>query len=256
MLEAGRVGGVAGDGNIYLFHLHNRYAFLYVVAAEASNLRLISIGESNLANYGQLAGEVVIFGFHIGKAVDSGNDVSCILAQTIEDDAQRGFSCFIGGSCDTDCTLSSCKGFVTCQEAETVGLFPQQHCAQVTMSQTYLAVFCNRSRHAECLESDTDCLCCLCCLGDTLFQSDSSAQGVCPYCVFKSDWLYAFDDGLHVDSFGETQVSGFFQRGHSIFLQSCLNFRHSSFLSFKFRHDSFPPVPYSSRGSIYLAAFS
>ena len=85
----------------------------------------------------------------LGKAVDSGDDVSCILAQTIEDDAQRGLSCFIGGSCDTDCTLSSCKGFVTCQETEAVGLFPQQHCAQVTMSQTCRLYTAKRKRTPE-----------------------------------------------------------------------------------------------------------
>src|SRR5699024_2416586 len=98
MLEAGRVGRVAGDGNVNLLQLHNGNAFLNVVAAVAFYLGFVAVRESNLADDMQLTAEVVVLGLHIGEAVDSGNDVRCILAQTVEDDAQRRFSCLVGGS--------------------------------------------------------------------------------------------------------------------------------------------------------------
>ena len=256
MLETGWVGGVTGDGNVNLFFLHNCYAFLNVVTAVASYFCFVTVRECNFTNNAQFAGEVVIFGLNIGKAVDSGDDVCSIFAQTVEDNMQRSFSCFVSSSCDTDCTFSSCEGFVSSQEAEAVCFLSEQHCAQVTVAKTYFTVFCNRARDAECLQTDTNCFSSFCCFGDAFFQCDCYTQSVSPNRIFKSDWLYAFYDRLNVDALRETEVSGFFQGGHTVFFQSCLNFRHSSFLSFKFSHDNFPPVPYSSRGSMYFGAFS
>src|SRR5699024_7470264 len=155
MLETGWVGGVTGDGNVNLFLLHNSDAFLNVVAAVASYVCLVAVRECNLTDNAQLAGEVVVFCLNIGKAVDSGDDVSSIFAQTVEDNAQRRFSCFVGGSYDTNSAFSSCERFVTSQEAEAVCFLSEQHCAQIAVAKTYLAVFCNRTWNTGSLQADT-----------------------------------------------------------------------------------------------------
>ena len=74
VLEAGRVGGVAGDGNIRAFVVHDGDAFADVIGAEAADLRAVAVGIGDFADDFKLAGEVVELGLDIGEAVDTGND--------------------------------------------------------------------------------------------------------------------------------------------------------------------------------------
>ena len=81
-----------------------------------------------------------------------------VLAEAVQDNAERLCSDLVCGSCDTDSAFSSRKGLVTCEEAEALGLLAEKHCAEVAVAETDLAVFRNGAGDAERLQTDTDCL--------------------------------------------------------------------------------------------------
>ena len=58
-----------------------------------------------------LGGDIVL-GLHIGEAGETGNDVSCILAQAVQDNTQGGLADLVCSAGDADSTLSSRKGLV------------------------------------------------------------------------------------------------------------------------------------------------
>ena len=58
--------------------------------------------------------------------------------------------------CDTDRALSSSERFVSCEEAEAVGLFLKEHLTEVTMSKTYFSLVSNGTRDTESLKTFTD----------------------------------------------------------------------------------------------------
>ena len=121
MLEADGVGGVAGDGALNVLFLHDGNAFHNVVCTVALDGCALALREGDLLDDGQgLSGDVVL-SLNIGEAVDTGNDVSCILAQAVQDDAQGGLADLVCGAGDADGTLSSSEGLVACQESEAGG---------------------------------------------------------------------------------------------------------------------------------------
>ena len=81
MLESGGVGGVTGDGNVNTLVTHDSNAFTDIVTAVAVNGSALAGGVGNALNDLQLAGVVVELGLHIGEAVDTGDDLSSVLAQ-------------------------------------------------------------------------------------------------------------------------------------------------------------------------------
>ena len=89
MLESGRVGGVTGDGNVNTLLVHDCNAFADVVSAVAANVGALTIGVGDFLDDGQLACKVVKLSLNIGEAVDSGDDLSGVLAETVEDNAER-----------------------------------------------------------------------------------------------------------------------------------------------------------------------
>ena len=62
-----------------------------------------------------------------------------------------------------------------------------------------------------------------------------------PAGVLKRDGLYAFDDFSYVDAMLFAKRISILKGFPTIFSKTCLNFRHSSFLTFKFCHVSLPP---------------
>ena len=84
MLEPGGVGGVTGYGNAYVFKLHNFHAFGNIVGAIALYGSTGTVGEGGFGYHLNGLGDVVKFGFNVGKAVYTGNYVSGVFAKTVE----------------------------------------------------------------------------------------------------------------------------------------------------------------------------
>ena len=80
VLEADGVGGVAGDGALNVLLLHDGNALHDIVSAVALDGCALTLGEGDLLDDLQGLGGDVVLGLHIGEAVDTGNDVSCVLA--------------------------------------------------------------------------------------------------------------------------------------------------------------------------------
>ena len=149
VLEAGRIGRVAGDGNIHLLHLHNGYALQYIVAAVALDLGALALAKDDLAHHLYFAGSKVKVSFYIGKAVHPADDIGSVLAQTVQDDPQRFLAGLVGVAGNADGAFRRRKGLMPRQEAEALGLIAQQHSTQVAVAQAHLALLGNGTGHAE-----------------------------------------------------------------------------------------------------------
>ena len=141
---------------------------------------------------------------------------------------------------------------MACQKAEALGLFAEQHFAEVSVAQADLAVFRNGAGNAEGLQPDADHSGCVCSLGAACLQGDSGADGVSPNGVFKADGLRGADDRIAVNALGKGDFPALIDGGDAIFFQRRENFRFASFVTFKLCHCAYPP--YSLRGSMYLTA--
>ena len=172
MLEAGGVGGVASDGNVHALVVHDGHALADVVSAEAADSRALAVGVLVLLDDLQLAGVVVKLGLHIGKAVDPGDDLRSVLAQAVQDDPQGFLTSLVGGAGNADGAFGGGKGLMTGQEGEALGLVPQQHGAQIAVTQTDLAILGDGAVDAESLQADADGLGGLSGGLDVLLQSD------------------------------------------------------------------------------------
>ena len=79
----------------------------------------------------------------MSKTIDAGNDVSGVLSQSVEDDAQRFCSCLVRGFGETNGPFRSRKRFVPGTESETGGFFTQQHGSEIPVADADLAVVGN-----------------------------------------------------------------------------------------------------------------
>ena len=102
---------------------------------------------------------VVVLGFHKGEAVDAVDDIGRVLAEAVENYAQRGLADLVGGSGNADSAFCGGKGFVTCKEGKAAGFLAQEHGGQIAVAKTHLALVGNAARNAEGLKTDTDGLC-------------------------------------------------------------------------------------------------
>ena len=87
MLETGRIGGVSCDGNVNALVMHYSNALANVVRAVAANLCALAVRISDFLNNFKLACIIVKLGLNIGKAVDTGNNLSGVLSETVKDNA-------------------------------------------------------------------------------------------------------------------------------------------------------------------------
>ena len=158
MLEAGGVGGVAGDGHVHALMVHDGHALADIVGAVAADVGALALGVADLADDLELAGVVVELGLDIGEAVDTGDDLGSVLAEAVQDDAQRLFTGLIRVLDDADGALSGRKRLVACEEAEALGFLGQEHGAQVAVAEANLAVVGDGAVDAEGLQAFADLL--------------------------------------------------------------------------------------------------
>ncbi len=122
MLEAGRVGGVAGDGDVDAFVVHDGHALADIVSAVAADVGALALGVADLADDVQLAGVVVELGLDIGEAVDAGDDLGGVLAEAVQDDAQGLFAGLVGVLDDADGAFSGGEGLVAGEEGRSTSI--------------------------------------------------------------------------------------------------------------------------------------
>ena len=151
MLETGGVGGVARNGNGYVFQLHNRNAFGNVICAVAFNFRSRAVGERYAVNYLNRFGIGVETRSAIGKAVNSRNYIRRVLAESVKDNSKGLYAYFVCVFCNLDCAFRRREGFVTCQKAEAIGFFGKEHRAKIAVTEADLSVFRNRAGDTEAL---------------------------------------------------------------------------------------------------------
>ena len=200
MLESGRVGGVAGDGDIHVLLPHDRNTLRYGVCAIAVDRSAYAVGVALAEDFLDGIGVRIILCLNIGETVDTGNDLRCVFSKSVQDDAQRLLTNLVCIGRNSDCTLSSREGLMTCKEAEALRLLVEQSCAQSSMSKANLTGVCDRTRDAECLKAFADCLSSVGCLAAALLDCDCSAGNVCPACVLEADRLNALDQVVDIQS--------------------------------------------------------
>ena len=258
VLEAGRVGRVTGDRYVDALVLHDSHALEHVVRAVALDLSLVAVRVCLLVYDLKLVVVEIIIGADIGEAVDARDDERSVLAETVKDYAERLFSYLVSGSRDTDSALCGRERLVSCKEAEALRLLAEQHCAEVAVSETDLAVLCDRAGYAERLKSDTDSFSGVGGAGRAFLYSYGAAESVSPNRVVERYRLYALDDFFYVYALCKADISCLFEVGDSVFGEALFNACHSSFLAFKcyvVGHCWFL-LSYCFLGSIYLAASS
>ena len=233
VLESGRVGGVTSDGNINAFLPHDCYALGNVVCAVAVNLSTQTGGVCLAEYFLNLAGVVIHLGLNICKAVDSGDDLCSVLAKTVQDNAERFLTNLVCLLCDTDSALSSRKGLVTCQEAEALCLFLEQHLAEVAVTETNLTLISNRTRNAECLEAFADCSGSVGSSGAVLLDSDSAAYCVSPLSVLEADGLDLLNFMIDVKTLCLADVGTFLDGVDAVVLQNSKDLGFASVVGFK-----------------------
>ena len=83
VLESGRVGGVAGDGNVNAFFPHDGNALGHVVGAVAVYLGTGTVGVCLSVYFLNLAGVVVHLGLNEGESVDPCDHLSSVLSKAV-----------------------------------------------------------------------------------------------------------------------------------------------------------------------------
>ena len=249
---SGRVGGVTSDGALDVLLLHDGNTLHDVVGAIALDGCTLAGGEGDLLDDGQSLGGDVILGLHISEAVDAGDDVSSILAEAVQDDAQGGLADLVCGAGDADRTLSGCEGLVAGEESEAGGVLAQQTSAQIAVAQTDLTLLSDRAGDGEGFQTLADGSSALGSIGQAALDGDGGAQSVGPDCVIEADGCTPRTILSQSMPFARS-ISLQASRDSSRWPSACLDLRHAAIHRFKSCHELFL-LSYSSRGSMYLTA--
>ena len=234
VLEAGRVGGVTGYGNVNLFQLHYFHAFHNVVCAVNADTGAVGIGTVNdFLNNLQFAGVIIQLGLDVGKSVDAADNLRGVFTETVEDNLERLFADFIRFLCNADSAFRRGEGFVSCQECKALGFVAQKHCGKIAVSETYFTLVRNGTGNAETLQTFADGFGGLAGLLAVLLNCDCTADGISPDRVIESDRLNAFHDRFNVDAFIQADFAGLFQVLDTIGSEHLIYFIYSSFIVFK-----------------------
>ena len=134
VLEAGRVGGVTGNGNIHILVPQNSYAFANIVCAVAVHFRTRSVRICFTANLFKFSGKVIKLGLHIRETINTADDHSSVFTQTVKDAAERFLTYFVRHFSNFNSAFSSSEGLVASQESEALGLLTEQTSSQVTVA--------------------------------------------------------------------------------------------------------------------------
>jgi hypothetical protein len=236
VLEPRRVGAVAGDRDVDRFVMHDRDTFAYVVGTITLDGGSFTIAVRFFPDDLQLARCEVVLRLHVGKAVDTLDDMSGVFAKSVQDDPKRIGSSFIGRTGQADRSLGGRERFVTGTESEAVGLFEQKHRGQIAVADTDFSLVGDRAGDAEALEAFAERS------GDfrrfslAFFYRDGRADGICPTGVFKRDRLNFFGNGIGIYAFFFTDFPGVFRSLHVVLLQQFGDLRDTTFVSFKKWH--------------------
>ena len=252
MLEPGRVGGIAGDGDIHSFQMVDGHTLTHVIGAVAVDRRPFPLGKGPPFHHVQLAGSVVEPGFDIGKAVDPGDDIGRILTQAVKDDPERFGAYPVGRAGDADGAFRGGKGFVAGNKGKAFCFFRKQHAGQVTVADTDFSFIGHRAGNAECLQPNSQGRRYFLGPGQSFFDCYGRARGIGPAGIFKADGLHLFDYCIHIDTGVGADLLRLLEVGDGILGQGFVDLVYSSFVSFKKSH--FFPLSYSLRGSMVLTA--
>jgi len=236
MLEAGGVGGVAGDGDVDALLVHDGDALAHVVRAVAADAGALALGVADLADDLQLARVIVELGLDVGEAVDAGDDLGGVLAKSVQDDAQRGLARLVGVLDDADGAFGGREGLVAGEEAEALGVFTQQHGAEIAVAETDFAVLCDGTVDAEGLQALADGSGGVGSGLDALLDGDGGADRVRPAGVLKADRLNALDNFIRVKTLGLADFSAFLDGTDAVLSEDAIDLVDSSFVTFKQSH--------------------
>ncbi|VDR33850.1 Uncharacterised protein [Alistipes sp. cv1] len=233
MLEAGRVGRVAGDRHVDALFVHYGHAFAHVVHAVAAHFCAEPFRVRGFLDDFQFARSIVELGLHIGETVDARDDQRGVLAQAVQDHAQRIFTHLVGHFGDLDCAFGCGERFVPGQECEALGLFAQQAGGQVAVSDAHFAIVGYRTLDAESLQADSNRFGCFGCVFATFFKGDRRAYHVSPCRVFEADRLRLLASGIGVDSLCGADRLGVLDAVDPVFFQYRIDMVDSAVVSFK-----------------------
>ena len=116
------------------------------------------------------------------------------------------------------------------QESEALGLFLQQHLAQIAVTQTNLSLVCNRTRDAESLKTLADGSSSVSSSAAALLDCDGSTNGVCPLCVFEADRLNALYHLVYIQTGSLGNFRSALDGIDAVFLQNSQNLCFSSLI--------------------------
>ena len=155
---------------------------------------------------------------------------------TVEDDAQRVLADLVGVQGDLDRAFGSREGFVAGEEGEALGVFAQEHGAQVAVAEADLAVVSDGAGDAEGLQADADIAGSFSGGSGVLLDRDRAADGVSPAGVLEGNRLSFFDDGIGIEALRFADVGAFFDAVDAVFLQHSVDLIDAAFITFKQCH--------------------
>ena len=135
-----------------------------------------------------------------------------------------------------DLTIRFADGLVTGEESEALGVFIQQHRAEVAVAETDLALIGNRAGDAERLQAFADALGGFGSGLDAFLHRDRRAQLVSPLHVLEADRLGALHDGIRIHALGVGVGLHFVKVLEAILVKHRLELRHTTFIVFKKSH--------------------
>ena len=233
MLEAGRVGGVSGDGNSDVLKLHDSHALGNVVCAVALDVGSRAVGISLLLGDGDSLRIGVKLRLAVCEAVYAGDYHSGILAKAVEDNSQGLCSDLVRVEGYFDSALCCGEALMTCEEAEALRLLGEEHLSEVAVAEADLAVFGDGAGNAEGLETDADCGSGVRSLDSAALYCDGAADGVCPNSVIEADGLGTSDDLVAVDALCKSYIFALLDGGNAVLSENGIDFVNSSLIVFK-----------------------
>ena len=95
------------------------------------------------------------------------------------------------------------------------------------MSDTYFTIISNGSWDTECLKTFTDCCSSISSSSSSFFDCDSCTYSVSPTCIFKTDWLNAFNLVIYIKTSIFSDLFSFFDGSDSIAVKNFIDLVNS-----------------------------
>ena len=218
-------------------------AFANVISAVAVHFSAWAVGVSFTFNLFEFTGEVIELGLYIGETIDTADNHCSVFSQTVKNNTERFLTYFISHLSDFNSAFSGSERLMSCQESEALGLFAEQTCSEVTVTDTYFTIVGYRTRNAECLQSDTDSFGCVSRVLATFLEGDSGAYYVSPFSVLEADALGLFASHIRVEAILFAYLVCFFDRLNAISIEGSENLFLAAVLRLKlyWTYHSFTP---------------